>query len=260
MTLQSSGPISIQDLQTEFGRTAGSLDSYYGEDIGVPASLPDTVALSLQDFYGKSAGPIVFSYEGVFSSTTNANTYTFSSTPIGAAASDRLVIVGVSLVGGTGTISSVRLGGVEMTEVGTTFGGEMGIYRRNLGTGTTTTIIVEHSGAPTSCVIGVWQVTGLSSFTHRDFYTGSPVAGGVQIVSPVPILPKRSFGVCIQQVRGTAEDPNLLDDFVVNTNTTIESVRHKFSRHAPNANKEEYQIVFTGTTNDSVNSIAAFWR
>ena len=54
MALQTSGAISLGDIQTEFGGTNPiSISEYYGADTGVPAS----GTISLSDFYGKSAVP-----------------------------------------------------------------------------------------------------------------------------------------------------------------------------------------------------------
>jgi len=52
MALQSSGPISLDDIQDEFGGTNPiSIDEYYGADTGVPSS----GTISFDDFYGTSA-------------------------------------------------------------------------------------------------------------------------------------------------------------------------------------------------------------
>lgn len=54
MTLQSSGPISLSDVQTEFGGSNPiGINEYYGVAAGVPAS----GTISLNDFYGKSSIP-----------------------------------------------------------------------------------------------------------------------------------------------------------------------------------------------------------
>lgn len=51
MTLQSSGAISLADVQTEFGGSNPiGINEYYGVDSGVPAS----GTISLYNFYGKS--------------------------------------------------------------------------------------------------------------------------------------------------------------------------------------------------------------
>ena len=53
MTLQSSGAISLADIQTEFGGSNPiGINEYYGVAAGVPAS----GTISLNNFYGKSAG------------------------------------------------------------------------------------------------------------------------------------------------------------------------------------------------------------
>ena len=53
MALQTSGAISLNDIQTEFGGSNPiSLSEYYGADSGIPAS----GAISIGDFYGASAG------------------------------------------------------------------------------------------------------------------------------------------------------------------------------------------------------------
>lgn len=53
MTLQSSGPISLANVQTEFGGSNPiGINEYYGRAAGIPAS----GTISLNDFYGKSAG------------------------------------------------------------------------------------------------------------------------------------------------------------------------------------------------------------
>ena len=52
MTLQSSGAISLANIQTEFGGSNPiGINEYYGVAAGVPAS----GTISLNDFYGKSA-------------------------------------------------------------------------------------------------------------------------------------------------------------------------------------------------------------
>jgi len=52
MTLQSSGAISLANVQTEFGGSNPiGINEYYGRAAGIPAS----GTISLYDFYGKSA-------------------------------------------------------------------------------------------------------------------------------------------------------------------------------------------------------------
>jgi hypothetical protein len=52
MTLQSSGPISLANVQTEFGGSNPiGINEYYGRAAGIPGS----GTISLYDFYGKSS-------------------------------------------------------------------------------------------------------------------------------------------------------------------------------------------------------------
>ena len=54
MALPSSGPISLLDIQNEFGGTNPiGINEYYGAAGGVPTS----GTISFDDFYGTSSGP-----------------------------------------------------------------------------------------------------------------------------------------------------------------------------------------------------------
>jgi len=54
MALQTSGPISLNDIQTEFGGSNPiAISEYYGAAAGIPAS----GTISIGAFYGASAGP-----------------------------------------------------------------------------------------------------------------------------------------------------------------------------------------------------------
>ena len=55
MAIPGSGPVSLDDIQTEFGGTNPiSLSEYYGADTGVPAS----GTISVSDFYGTSSSDV----------------------------------------------------------------------------------------------------------------------------------------------------------------------------------------------------------
>lgn len=56
MVLQSSGPISLSDIQSEFnGSNPISISEYYGAD----AALPDSGTISIGDFYGLYLPPVI---------------------------------------------------------------------------------------------------------------------------------------------------------------------------------------------------------
>jgi len=53
MTLQSSGQITLSDIQTEYTRTDPNLKAYYGASTGIPTS----GKIGIKDFYGASSVP-----------------------------------------------------------------------------------------------------------------------------------------------------------------------------------------------------------
>jgi hypothetical protein len=87
MPLQSSGAISLANVQTEFGGSNPiGINEYYGVAAGIPAS----GTISLYDFYGKSASgggfnPAFWTYRmfgSNFVSSTSSNSTTFTSPTI----------------------------------------------------------------------------------------------------------------------------------------------------------------------------------
>lgn len=68
MVLQSSGPISLEDIRNEFGGTApDSITEYYRNGSFVPdtpanSGIPTSGQISLSDFYGGSAAPATSTY------------------------------------------------------------------------------------------------------------------------------------------------------------------------------------------------------
>jgi hypothetical protein len=76
MALQSSGPISLGDIQTEFGGSNPiSISEYYGADTGVPGS----GTISLSDFYGKSNVDVTPTWTNWAEGTLGAGSDTSSS-------------------------------------------------------------------------------------------------------------------------------------------------------------------------------------
>ena len=72
MTLQASGPISINDLVAEFGGVSPhSLWEYFRggglvPDIAANANVPTTFPISLQQFYGATAASVVIPLQGQY--------------------------------------------------------------------------------------------------------------------------------------------------------------------------------------------------
>ena len=76
MPLQSSGPLSIDDIAVEFGGVAPhGLTEYYGAAAGVPASGP----LDISDFYGKSSDVAISASGGTITDSGGYRYHTFTS-------------------------------------------------------------------------------------------------------------------------------------------------------------------------------------
>ncbi len=152
MALQSSGQISLQDIQDEFGGSHPiSLSEYYGSD-----TVPSSGAISLNDFYGTSSViPVDITYNGQYSDESNRSSYTWSSAPIGTATSDRKVIVGVASTGNNSgvSVSGCTIGGVSATQelyVSSTEPdnrSQLVFYSRTITSGTTATVTVNLTGS-----------------------------------------------------------------------------------------------------------------
>lgn len=96
MTLQSSGSISSQDIETEFGGSPRtSISEYYRGGLNVPDttannSIPTSGTISFSDFYGGSAASTI--------SVSVANT-TFTVTSVGTSRSATIVFNNNGVVG-----------------------------------------------------------------------------------------------------------------------------------------------------------------
>jgi hypothetical protein len=114
MTLQSSGPISLANVQTEFGGTNPiGINEYYGAATGVPSS----GTISLNDFYGKSAGFVWTQYylgeefvlDGILNYSGPIKTPGSSASPVTYSIS---LIVPSALEGGGSSTLKYYVGGV----------------------------------------------------------------------------------------------------------------------------------------------------
>ena len=76
MALQSSGAISLSDIQTEFGGSNPiSLSEYYGSD-----TVPASGAISFDDFYGTSNITYMSATGGTVTTSGNYKIHTFTGT------------------------------------------------------------------------------------------------------------------------------------------------------------------------------------
>lgn len=102
------------------------------------------------------------SYRTAAQDGTGQTTYTFSAQDIGAAASDRYVVVGIA-ARGQASISSVTIGGVSATKIKEQGNTDVaGLYIAAVPSGTTGDVVVTLPGAGLRAAIGVWALYGLS--------------------------------------------------------------------------------------------------
>jgi len=116
--------------------------------------------------------------------TSNLTTYTFSGQNLGAAASDR-VIVCFALDGtGTGTPSSVTIGGIAATLVLTpTTVRKNTLWYATVPTGTSGDVVVTSGSAQTEMGIALWRLTGVGG--PYDFGQSDANPGTTDISVPV---------------------------------------------------------------------------
>lgn len=122
---------------------------------------------------GQSAIPIL-SYIEVLTSTSNGPTVSFTGVNLGAAAADRLVVIGVTAFRGSAgnnsrTISSATIAGAEAAIVvqntSAAQGVTVAIISAVVPTGATGTVSITFSGTVNGPNISVFTITGLTSTT-----------------------------------------------------------------------------------------------
>ena len=117
-------------------------------------------------------GPITATYIGRVTNTSTLTTYTFSSAGIGTAASDRFVVLAIGLIGSSGLVNSVTIGGVAATEL-YEFQDSIGssvvaFYGLIVTSGTTADIVVTLASSATSCGVAIYNVNGNASVATTD--------------------------------------------------------------------------------------------
>ena len=130
--------------------------------------------------------------------------FTLNNASIGAPASDRFVIVGVTGRGNSRTITGVTLGGVAMTLLTKNLANNnpaSGLFILPAPTGTTATIVATFNSNETNACIAVWTVYGpvsLSSFSAQTILGEDPIWR---------TLPARKGGVVIGISANTSTAP-----------------------------------------------------
>ncbi len=110
----------------------------------------------------------------------NQSSYTFSSQPIGAAASNRVVVICITGNGGaagTATVTGVTVGGNSCTKANDVLDNECAasIWYVSLASGTTADVVVTWTGAKGDCGIAIYTVL-TSTATPSVTYSASAAA------------------------------------------------------------------------------------
>lgn len=158
MTLPSSGPISLQQIQAEFGGNAPiAITEYYGVAPGVPTSGP----ISLADFYGKSATPL-YAFTPVYPNSGNGTATAGNGMPIDYTPAEYGTVIWPTGQGVLGT------GWVGMTFVATTTTTNFKFVADNnisvyFGTNFGTTLVAS------SANLNVWAVGSATTVPGRSY-------------------------------------------------------------------------------------------
>lgn len=123
-------------------------------------------------------GALSAEFQGVFGNAANQTSYTFASTPFGAASSRRYVLVAISGAGSP-VGSTVTFGGVAATQIFNALSPQW--WLALVPTGTSGDIVITNgSGTSNNCKIAVWAVYHLKNLTPTD----SAVIDGGSNLSP----------------------------------------------------------------------------
>jgi hypothetical protein len=138
----------------------------------------------------RSASGLTSSFIDTRNSTADLTTYTFSSAPLGEAASGRYILLAITArAAASRTISSVMIGGQSAAiEAYQFFGTELTAFAiAAVPSGATGDIVVTFSAGAVNCSVAIYRLTGLQSTTPTDteLLTGSstsPPTGNVDVV------------------------------------------------------------------------------
>lgn len=149
-----------------------------------------------------AGSPVAVEYIGENGdSSGGVSTYTFTSEPIGAAASERKIIIGVTyLRAATVSISTATASGLNAiihTDSGTTATNSIGaaFLSVNIPAGTTATIVINFTGTVDVCAISVWKLTG--DYGEFPEYATSYNNSASANIARNLIIPEEGIQLCV---------------------------------------------------------------
>lgn len=164
----------------------------------------------------KGVTAVTRSFAAATGNGSDLTTYTFTAHAIGAAASNRKVVVAATGRMGSGIqVSSLTVGGVSATSAVSSGSGtsHSSIWVVDFPTGTTADIVVTFSGGAARCAVAVWAMYGAGSSTPTATATDTTSPFSQSLTTPVGGV---AFGVI------TSSDPagitwaNLTEDVDAN--------------------------------------------
>ena len=163
MALPSSGPLSLLDIQGEFGGSAPiAISEYYGAASGIPAS----GQISIGDFYGASSGPTLSYVTTVGNNDTGSAANSLGTVSLGATAADRYTIICIGAIANSAFTATI--GGISCTSIiqvrYASDDSYVGILIANTSSlGTSANITIDNNTYINRPGVSVYRVTGLSS-------------------------------------------------------------------------------------------------
>lgn len=130
--------------------------------------------------------PRALTFTASTATLSGASSYSFTSQGFGTAYPSRFMILGIGWGGNVPTISSLTIGGISATLVGSCLAvgvwGTSAIYSAPVPTGTSGTVAVTFSGTTgIGCGIGLWSLTGFSSVTPLSSGNNVAAVGSVSL-------------------------------------------------------------------------------
>ena len=160
---------------------------------------------------------ITFSFLQSATDTADLSEYTFSSQSLGAADSDRYIIVGAIArkAGAATSVSSVTIGGVTSTELldisnSDSNSNNAGLFIANVPTGTTGDVVVTYGATMVRCAIGMWRILGIEDGTPYD--SDSSTASDPSVSLDIP-ADGATVGMAISNSATTATWTGITEDF-----------------------------------------------
>lgn len=169
---------------------------------------------------GGGCGPgLCLTYRGHYESATDATSYTSTASTLGAASSDRVVIVALAsgTSGANANFSTVTVGGVSATRIVNTTGGSatrlLEIWFALVPSGTTGNIVVTASGTVQRLAMDWWTITGTTQTTYaaRNAANVEIAPSNGSLTTTAITIPPGGVGIVAVRVNNTAlpTAPNL---------------------------------------------------